>query len=407
MRKIKLGTVILDYFIAVVFILCFVRIDYLYEGMKMSGFLTALSLGAFVLAALLVTVSLIRKKSITVDIIWLIVFAGSLFLITLILRGNIYQFFATNSGVLGLCLLAYYYISNDKLNVFLDAFIVLEALVYINLLTTFLFPKGMYSTSLYTANWLLGYKNPQIRFILPVLGVSFIRGLEKRDRIGLSSLVLFACAALTMLKVNSTTGILAVAFFGILSLVFLFFFSKRPRWFNLRNICIVFLALNIGLLFLNIQTNFDVLFESLGKNTTLTGRTEIWKISIIEISRHLIIGHGFLTGNDYVEIYNLLAAAHPHNYLLYILMQGGIVYLAIIAGAFLYSGSTLRKKPVSSGTVVLIVIASLFFIGLNEALTGNNFLYMFVILGMNADKFKAGETPKRLFKHRRIKITLR
>ena len=407
MKTKQFQVALFDYFLAVVSILCFIRIDYLYEFRKMSGVLSLVSLGVFAFIALLVTATVILKRNISMDLVWLIVFVGSLLLITMFMGRNVWQFFLANSGPLGLCLLAYYYIIRGKLNILLDSFIILEVLIYLNLVTTFLFPKGMYSTSLYTANWLLGYKNPQIRLILPVLGISMIRGLEKRNRIGLSSIALFLCAVLTMIKVNSSTGILAIIFFGILMFVFLYVFSKRAKWFNLRNISIVFLVINIGLLFLNIQANFDMLFESLGKNTTLTGRTQIWEISVVEISRHFVIGHGFLTGKEYTELYNLVAAAHPHNYLLYILMQGGIVYLGALIFGLLYSGSKLGKYPNASGTVVLMVIASLFFIGLNEALTGNNFLYMFIILGMNADKFTAPETPQRLIAHKRIKITLK
>lgn len=406
MDKNRFGTVLIEYFIAVVSLLCFVRIDYFYEGLKLSSIYTAGSTVAFFVIVLLVLVTVFTKRTTPYEMIWAAVFVGYMIFISLLLHKDIYLYFTMYSAPIGLCLLAYYFIANDKLVILLNAFFVLEVFIYLNFLTTIVFPNGMYSTKLYTANWLLGYKNPQIRFIIPVLGVSVIRGLEKENGIGIGSIVLYICSVLSMLRVNSSTGILAIFLFGLLVFVFLFVVKKRPFWFNLRNICIVFLILNIGLFFFNIQTGFDVLFESMGKNTTLTGRTQIWSISLSEISKHFIIGQGFLSQKEYVDLYHLVAAVHPHNFLLYILMQGGIIYLAILTFGFMFSGARLKKYVNASGTCVIIVIVSLLFVGLNEALTGNNFLYMFILFGMKADKFVSAETPKKLLKNNRIKITL-
>lgn len=406
MRKKRIGFTVLDYILAVVLLLCFTRIDYLYEALKMTKFLMFVSMAALAFSALMLLVTILRKRKISLDVIWLLLFFGYLFLITAISRRDVLQCLETYSGAIGLCFTAYYYIVNGKLRIFLNAFIVLEILIYLNLLTTFIYPDGMYNTSLYTQNWLLGYKNPQIRIILPVLGISMIRSFEKNNRIGRSSVILFVCSLVTMLRVGSSTGILSIILFGILVFVFIILFNTRPKWLSLRNVSIVFLILNLGILFLNLQTWFQSLFQTLGKDETFTGRNLIWGISLSEISKHLILGHGFLTGAEYVGIYYFSSAYHPHNYLLYILMQGGLVLLGIFAMGLIYGSKQLKKNKSISCTMIILIIISLLFVGLTESLTGNNFLYMFIILGMHSDAFKAACSPERLLNRVKIKVTI-
>lgn len=62
MRKKRIGFTVLDYILAVVLLLCFTRIDYLYEALKMTKFLMFVSMAALAFSALMLLVTILRKR---------------------------------------------------------------------------------------------------------------------------------------------------------------------------------------------------------------------------------------------------------------------------------------------------------------------------------------------------------
>ena len=405
MKKNSLAARFFDYLVISVLLLSFVRIDYLYEKLQMTKILGNISMGGLALVIIFVIGTSIIKKNLPFDLLCIILFFGYLFLATILFRSrNIELFFRTYASPLGLCLLAWYCFVNGKIKIFLNAFIIFEVMIYLNFLTTLIYPSGMYTSLLYSANWLLGYKNPQIRLMIPVLGISVIRGFEKDSKISLSSFVLFFVSLLTMLRVNSTTGILGIFLFGILVFVFFLLKNTRPKWLTLLNISIVFLIINIGIIFLNIQTWFTSFLESFGKNAELSGRTRIWDASVAEIPKKLVFGHGFIYSSEYIAMFHMPAGAHPHNYLLYILMQGGLVLFGILAIWLVFCSRRLQQYECISGTVILLVLITLFFIGLNESLTGNNFLYMFLVMGTRVNDFSPETAMERRLHNWKLRV---
>ena len=383
---------------AIILLLCFVRIDYFSEHLGMYNLYNLLSFSAIAILGILI---LYHKKIKYKAIIFCVAFIGYLTVLSFINNKNIYSLLSTFSGPFGLCLMAFYYLENNKKRVFLNAFMFLDIIIYINFILILIFPNGMYSTSLYTDNWLLGYKNPQIRLMIPVLGISLIRDIENDGHISHSSIALFVCCVITMLIVSCSTGILAIFIFGLI-IYFLYISNKH---FSVNNMLfksvILIMLLNIGIVIFGIQSWFENLFLILGKDSNLTGRPILYKESINQILAHPIFGMGFLSGNDFVNIYHLPAAYHPHNYFLYILMQGGLILLSILLLGVLSCSRQISKNESSICDIIGVVIIVYLIIGFSEALTGNNFLYMYIIMGIYGSNFTSNS-----LKHNRIKFRL-
>lgn len=81
-----------------------------------------------------------------------------------------------------LCLLFEYGLK-DKENKFLESlYNVLEIFIYVNLITVLLYPNGMYVYAGYSANWLLGYKNPMVRLFLPACAIGLLISKKRKGK---------------------------------------------------------------------------------------------------------------------------------------------------------------------------------------------------------------------------------
>lgn len=347
---------------------------------------------SFVIALILIIASLISKP-IHKSRIWIIAFYGVMLFATIFGTGNVMEYMKSNFASLALCLMFDIWLEKSP-KTLVDGFEILEVLVYVNFITVLLFPKGMYQTDLYTANWLLGYKNYQIRTILPIVCMALIRSYCKYGKISLRTWALFACSACTLILVNSATALVGYATFtGLLML----YHSKKkeiPKIITLTNVLIASVIVLIGIVSFNIQNSAAYLIENvLGKNLTFTGRLPIWEMSILYFLKKPILGYGYLTGDEYVRMYNAGPwFAHPHNYMFYILLTGGLV-LGIIAIIGYCMASRMISKNIKSvySKIILFTLCSFLVMGITEAITATVLLYPMLVLGMKIDKIVALE----------------
>ena len=176
--------------------------------------------------------------------------------------GNVYEYCATFFPTLGLCLMVDLWCKHN-VRVLFNAIGVLEIYVYINLITVLLIPNGMYETSLNSLNWFLGYKNPQIRTILPIVTVSLIRSYWEKGGISFRSFALIICSMLTFIFVDSSTALVGFAIFILLLVLFHQKEKRLPKVFTLTNVLIAVVLIFIGILFFGIQENFAWLIEGI------------------------------------------------------------------------------------------------------------------------------------------------
>ena len=326
-----------------------------------------------------------------------------MFFTTVFSGGSIYEYMKSNFASLVLCLMFDIWLTKSP-ETLIDGFSILELLVYANFITVLLFPKGMYQTDLYSANWLLGYKNYQIRTILPIICMALIRSYWKWGKIAFRAWMLLACSACTFVLVDSATALVGYTLFLVLLMLYHSKEKTIPPIINLTNGIIVSAVILIGIVFFNIQTFMSFLIENiLGKSLTFSGRLPVWKMSILYFLKKPILGYGYLSGDEYEQMYNsILWAAHPHNYILYILLTGGLLLgIITIIGYWMANQNINRNIKSIYGKIVLFTLCCFLIMGITEAITATVLLYPMLVLGMNIDKVAALGYPERR------KVTLR
>lgn len=337
----------------------------------------------------------IKSKKISPPFLWIYGFYGVSFLTTLINKGELWLFFCENYASFSLCILFALMLENNP-KILFKATKVFDVYVYINLLTMLIFPKGMYIVT-NEPHWFLGYKNILSRIMLPIICLALIRAYYFFGKLKINTIILIVCAVLTVILADSATALVGFAVFAL----FLFLFhnkkKKLPKIFTLFTGLIVTVAAFFALMFFNLQKYFSFIIESLlGKDLTLTNRLAVWNMALDKIIHKPFFGYGYLTGNQYVDMFGRDSYTHPHNYFLYIFMTGGILLAVILFAGYYYANKTLKSSidTVYSKIIMFTLIAFLI-MGLTESLVSTVLMYPVLILAMYADKLRhQADIPK-------------
>lgn len=143
---------------------------------------------------------------------------------------------------MAICMLIDYGLKKDT-KTFLDSFeFLLSTLVYMNLISILIFTDGMYvNTSVgYTENWLLGYRNLHILYILPAILVSFLNSYYTKGKLCNRNYILLVLSLLSIVLVKSSTslvGITVLIVFLVLNKIL-----KNEKIFNIKNYFFVYIV---------------------------------------------------------------------------------------------------------------------------------------------------------------------
>lgn len=339
--------------------------------------------GSFVITLILIIV-LIRYGRLYRSVIWIIAYFGIIFLSTLINNpGNLWLYMRSEFPAVAICLVFSLWM-NQNPRILIESFSLFEIYIYINILTIILFP---YTGSYYETNWFLGFKNFHVRIIIPIVCMSIFRSYLDVGYLTIRVIVLIIVSAFTFAINGSATSLLGfVAFLGL-------FFSFRrkekriPCFINLKVVLLIFCIAFFVVVVLQDLSRFAFFIENvLEKNLTLSSRTKIWNLTFSLLSDHMIIGYGYLGANNYRTLY-ASPYNHPHNYLLYNLMTGGIILLITLFVGFLIADSRLRNNTNKIyGKVVLFCLSAFLIMGIAESLTSTIMLYPMLILAIESKK---------------------
>ena len=276
-----------------------------------------------------------------------------------------------------------YYLDRDMAEFLKVVIIIGEIMIYINFATVIIFPNGMYTTVSdyadgYSANWFLGYKNPMVRLILPICLFSYVYS-EKFDKSRIfRSRILLAVSIVTVIMVKSSGGImgLIVCALFVLGCNFKSVVEIINR-LKVKAIYFLVILIDIVIVVLRQQTLFSFVIDNfLQRSTeTLTGRTEIWDVAINLIVANPVFGYGESSVN---LMHKYIYASHPHNYILYIVLQGGLISFILLTAFIFVTDKSLNvatKNNPELRCMVLGAITSFFVMGIAESLTSAIFYY--------------------------------
>ncbi len=263
----------------------------------------------------------------------------------------------------------------------------LMAYAWINLATVLLFPDGLYTAV--TSDgvsvvkcWFLGYKNPQIRTLLPMLIIMAVIKWNGRDRvISVKFVIHMMMVFLTIWLVDSGTAMLAIAGFAALLLMLARPQSWLLRWLKPRNMLIFMALCTLVVVVVQqfgwISSLLSILFpnKTIG---TMSARTFVWDAAVERIRENWLIGCG-KSGFTAVGGWNV---SHPHNFIMYQWISGGIG--AVILTFILVYDSLKRMYARRSHFVSRVFLAAMliiFVMGTVESLTEFPLLYALMSIG--------------------------
>lgn len=216
----------------------------------------------------------------------------------------------------------------DRQRQLLDSIFKLSTvLLFINLITLLLYPRGIIKSSFYdvTANdyYFLGIKTQITTMIFPGLSAILILYKENKSKYK-NSLILFIIIALfNIFYKNISTAIV-----GLVILIVLFIFKKITKInFNSEFCILAAVIFQVLIVFFNVQVLFSSFFtDVLHKDITFSARTYIWQnakgLLINENLFSLLFGSGVAEHNEVV--YYSGDYWQPHNQLLVCLFNSGI-----------------------------------------------------------------------------------
>lgn len=379
-------------------ILCFFLLLPLYrppylatEGFTfLDGFFVYGKILSFIVVVLMYARKAIRKKinyknTETIGIViylcfYLCVFVGG------IINGDMSNVGSAFLPVITAVLMFLYYLEDDITKMLYPLSLILTAYVVINFATVLVFPEGLYSQKVNEMStrieysWFLGYRNPQIRVLLPAVAISFICDVIKFGKIKVKSIALFACSVMTVFMVHSSTAMIGFA-------VCIAIYVLRLKW-NIKVRPIWFVYLNIGffifIVILRLQNIFSFFIVNiLGKTTTFSARTIIWDQALLQVYAHPLFG----TGANEFAIGSYFVATHPHNLFLYLMLKGGLLGFGFFLMAMIICSKRLNECQDSLIIQILIMEFCAFFtMTLAESMTEAIFFWLVIPMGICSKK---------------------
>lgn len=329
-----------------------------------------------------------RRKTLTVFL--LMIYLGWVIYASTTGLGSLTTTLTQLLPIIGISLWADYYIVEP--DTFSVAINLIMLYIYINLVTLFLFPNGLYVSQSYQATpyvcYFLGYRNVQSLWLIPALSLTLWDNYRKSKKLDRKSMFRILAILLTTLIIKSSTTYVATACFVIFFILLVKASGKKYLWgaINIWNAYIVYVLLTIGLVFFDVQYNFSYLIENiLHKDLDLTDRVYIWQKVLVYISNQFMMGYGYIYDPTSRA---LIGASHPHNYLLNLLYTGGIVGTLLITGIFFLTSrksteymNSMAVRSVFLGVVVLLLI------GLTEPLKQLPTLYLLLFMLYHSENF--------------------
>lgn len=217
----------------------------------------------------------------------------------------------------------------------------LELMIFVNFITIFLYPEGMYVSGAYSQNYFIGNRNAHIRWELPALCIkmAYDRLKKNNNRLSLNFYILYAVSAISAIRVESATSIILLAVFAIFVVLeqsqFFHYLVKKINVPPIASLMVLVAGTIIvvgGTIASNQIFALKYILQFFNKSSTLTGRANIWISALASINRRLFLGYGYET-SDMISM-NLVGTtgwgSSAHNLLLELLYTGGIVLVVIV-----------------------------------------------------------------------------
>lgn len=263
--------------------------------------------------------------------------------------------------------------------------VLLIALSIINFVSILLYPDGIYFRSGYYANWVWGYKNVHIRYLIPACVLLINGRLKDNEKLGVVDYIALVFTLLSSVMVKSSTAIGGALIFALLVI------TENLRSKGVQRFIKFFinpLTITIGIAVLYYVVLWGdsaflggVLQKYFGRDLTFTGRVYIWTKCIDLIKTHLLFGMGYLNNVEFYSLINIGIGAHPHNYFIGILFYGGIISFVMFFMAYIRTFKNYRaNKNNAAANICLWAILSFLVMGISDVMLFAPFIHTLLII---------------------------
>ncbi|MDB4497776.1 O-antigen ligase family protein [Gammaproteobacteria bacterium] len=254
---------------------------------------------------------------------------------------------------------------------------VLNAMCIIGFLTTIIWPNGLWlDVEKGTKLFLLGgnYNSIGPRFLMALIINALYYEKQKSWLPVVWGMILLAY--ISIWTVGSMTSLVGVSLFTLYLIV-------RTRW-SIDKVYVwmgflVLVTAQLVFVFMHNEANVNPLStyfveNVLGKSSDFTFRTGIWIRSTLLFKKSFWLGYGFQNVDFY---YAMIDGRTPHNYILNILLKGGIVGLTIFS-LWIYSAVSRAHRLVNQHSNLLEIGTLIIFIML--LMEVYPFLFIFILV---------------------------
>lgn len=361
--------------------------------------LSLLSKVVFILSFIIHVIICIKKKKAVItkyDCILLVFFAW--LIISSILNGNSWlSHFPIIMKTLAIRWLLSLSIIYQKKQVAAVLAFTFSFIIYLNFFFI-LFLPGFFGYYEGTEVYLLSTNYNQFGAIfVPAIFINLIALFSRKGKIS-SIIPLLSVCFLSVALEGSVTASVGFALILIVAI-----FVKNPKLIKLGSIS---LFIGIILFFITFVIPFfsvlDIpivsqIVESFGKDMTFSSRTRVWLYADFQISHSPIIGYGVCDKESYELL--LSGFVNPHNIILHILLNGGLVGFVIFV-IFVMAGINQIKSIANLYQRQMLIFISAVFLLMSQFEVYNNmFIYLFLLfMYMSKDYLSQHADLKPLFR---------
>lgn len=255
----------------------------------------------------------------------------------------------------------------------------LEAICLVIILSAIInFPMMLVRLNDENAKFFIGGKNALGMFLVPGMFLLFCKYAEFGAKSKKNTFFLIGLCLFSVLIGSSGTGIIVSVLATVMLL--LAYKHKPPKalyTFIIAVIYILFILFSDDFFSTELWLNFT---DMLGKDSSLTSRTTIWKLSKDIISENWLLGAGRGTLITYENTLGERQRIYEaHNLVLEILMEGGIIALALYL-SMLKSIISKLDMCINKNRIIFIALCIVLINGLTESVL--NSFFVIIILGI-------------------------
>lgn len=342
----------------------------------------------------------IKRRRFSKDFLVFLGWFGIITVSTILNRKSLYSLVEAFSSIF-LISLFYMYIrdENQKIRALSVWAGLLFLLCVVDGITMILYPHGMRTTSYYQLTWFLGYKTARMVYILPMVVLFPYLSYVKNGHVLKRDFGVIIFCILLSIKAEATAAT-AVLVMYVALLLLLMIKHSNAKWE--RRIYRLFdpliLSITYGTLFsivTIIQTNQYVLYvvqNIFGKSSDLSHRTLIWGECFRYFNQRKLIGCGYLSAADYVNITNFRLGTSAHSMILSILVTCGVIGLIYYMFMFFWFINNRTHKYEKHQVIAIFGILSAMMIGLiSSTLIFSAFSFLlFQLVNSSCNRLKAG-----------------